>query len=1361
MAIFAIPGFSQNVGINATGVAPNASAGLDVDFSNKGVLIPRVALSSTASFAPLSAHVAGMLVYNTATVNDVTPGFYYNNGSKWVPGFTPGTAPGSILYWNGTDWVSVPAGLPGQFLQLNGSSLPFWGGAANATISTNAATAITSTGATSGGNISSDGGLSVLSRGICYSTSPSPTTANSIVVASPATGIGTFSCNLTGLLSGTTYYVRAYATNSSVTTYGPEISFMTLANIPTLAATTAASFITSTTANSGGNVTADGGAAILERGVCYGTTSNPTTVNTKVIDSAPGIGSFVSNLTGLLGGTTYYVRAYATNSIGTAYGTQISFVTAVSPPTLVTTAVTSISGASAVSGGSMNWNGAGYSNYQNYGVCYSTVPNSATPTYISTNTSNFSVNPLVNITPWVTNLTGLAANTTYYIRSFLYVYRAGWSYVYGNEISFTTTAATAPIIGATTAASLITGSTVRTGGSITSDGGSAITAKGVCWGTSPNPTLGAGNFTTDGTGTLSYISNVTGLSGATTYYIRAYATNSVGTSYGSVDQTFTTCVTPAYNIGDQVGGGIVFYVDCNGGGLIAATTDQGSAVWGCSGTTFNTSGTVGTGSANTAAILAGCATRPIAASLASSYTGGGFSDWYLPSAGELSLMMNQRNILNLGTYVMYYASTDNGSTTVATMYYHTGPFGSVQGTSSMKTGSGTVRAIRSFAPPTLPTVTTDAITNITGTTATTGGNVTSSGGASVTAGVCWSTATSPTIADSHTTDASAVGPFTSTLSGLASGTTYYVRAYVTNVAGTTYGNEVSFTTITVSLATVTTDAITNLLGTSATTGGNVTADGGSAVVNRGVCWDITPNPDITSPTILGISYDAAGGLGAFVSNLTGLTNGQQYYVRAFAINGVGTAYGSDVVFTPTGNAIPTLTTATVTNPTPTGATFGGDITSDGGQPVTARGVCWSNMNYPPTIADSKTIDGAGTGIFTSDITGLTAGNGYWVAAYATNSLGTAYGQVEYYIPVGLPTVASAQLVYNTGDTFAQLIVNVSSDGGDPLTAFGAVWSTSPNPTVASNLGKTSENLANGWYASTLVSPIVNGTTYYVRAYATNGIGTSYGTEIAITPGVLAIPTLTTDPIVNKVGALAEGGATVLSDGGDPIITAGLCWGTTVDPTIVSNSGMTTDGYFGQFFSNLTGLTVGTTYHVRAYATNSTGTAYGADVSFVATAAYIGQVIQGGWMSGNVYYVDGTGTHGLVGLTFSNSPADWGCTSSVTGATGTALFTGLANTNLINADITTNGCTSADLYLQFAAQIVQIQLGTYLPSKDEMDLLWTNAGAASLGAYITPGLYWSSTEIDSTHAWYLDTTATPVWVSGLKTDQYNAWPICAF
>jgi hypothetical protein len=89
--------------------------------------------------------------------------------------------------------------------------------------------------------------------------------------------------------------------------------------------------------------------------------------------------------------------------------------------------------------------------------------------------------------------------------------------------------------------------------------------------------------------------------------------------------------------------------------------------------------------------------------------------------------------------------------------------------------------------------------------------------------------------------------------------------------------------------------------------------------------------------------------------------------------------------------LPTVTTASVSAITQTTASSGGNVTSGGTSPITARGVCWSTSPNPTVALSTKTIDGIGTGIFASALSGLTAGTQYHVRAYATNSSGTAYG----------------------------------------------------------------------------------------------------------------------------------------------------------------------------------------------------------------------------------------------------------------------------------------------------------------------------------------------------------------------------------
>ena len=193
---------------------------------------------------------------------------------------------------------------------------------------------------------------------------------------------------------------------------------------------------------------------------------------------------------------------------------------------------------------------------------------------------------------------------------------------------------------------------------------------------------------------------------------------------------------------------------------------------------------------------------------------------------------------------------------------------------------------------TVPELTTVGVTQITTSSASSGGTIISDGGEEITEkGVCWSTAVNPTIADSKTSDGNGSANFTSNIVGLAEATSYYVRAYATNSVGTAYGNEVTFTTIQVTGAVLTTTAATNLTSTTATAGGNITNTGGATISARGVCWSTSQNPTIAdSKTVSGT------GEGIFTSSITGLTDGTIYYYRAFATNSFGTTYGEQLQF---------------------------------------------------------------------------------------------------------------------------------------------------------------------------------------------------------------------------------------------------------------------------------------------------------------------------------------------------------------------------------------------------------------------------------------------------------------------------------
>ncbi len=198
-------------------------------------------------------------------------------------------------------------------------------------ISTSPATYISNTYLTIGGTVANDGGADVTARGVCWNTTGNPTIADNKTVN--GNGVGLFVSNVTNLTAGTKYYFKAYATNSAGTAYGSEINVTTLSAvvIPTVT-TTSASSILAKTANTGGNVTDWGGAPVTEKGVCYSTSPTPTIINSKT-SNGNDIGTFTSGLYNLNPNTKYYVRAYATNSVGTGYGPEISFTTqSIAPP---------------------------------------------------------------------------------------------------------------------------------------------------------------------------------------------------------------------------------------------------------------------------------------------------------------------------------------------------------------------------------------------------------------------------------------------------------------------------------------------------------------------------------------------------------------------------------------------------------------------------------------------------------------------------------------------------------------------------------------------------------------------------------------------------------------------------------------------------------------------------------------------------------------------------------------------------------------------------------------------------------------------------------------------------------------------
>jgi hypothetical protein len=332
---------------------------------------------------------------------------------------------GDILYNNGTNWELLTRGINGQTLRLD-NGMPKWAepGYALPLVTTLPVTDIMMAEATSGGNIVNTGFTEVTARGVCWSTSQNPTTADSKTSEGVGTG-GSFNSKMTGLQANTTYYVRAYATNGAGTGYGNQLSFKTYQTIvfPTITTTTASN-VSATTASSGGNITETGGAPVTARGICWSTNQNPTTTDSKTTEGN-NTGQFASQAINLLPGTTYYIKAYATNSSGTGYGNQVTVTTTKTVPVITTKAITDISAMGGVSGGTIV--GTGGSNITEKGICWGENPN---PT-ISDNVINSGTGQAAFTSAIIKAL----PNTTYYVRAYA---KNELGVGYGDEKSFKT-----------------------------------------------------------------------------------------------------------------------------------------------------------------------------------------------------------------------------------------------------------------------------------------------------------------------------------------------------------------------------------------------------------------------------------------------------------------------------------------------------------------------------------------------------------------------------------------------------------------------------------------------------------------------------------------------------------------------------------------------------------------------------------------------------------------------------------------------------------------------------------------------------------------------------------------------------------
>ena len=423
-----------------------------------------------------------------------------------------------------------------------------------------------------------------------------------------------------------------------------------------------------------------------------------------------------------------------------------------------------------------------------------------------------------------------------------------------------------------------------------------------------------------------------------------------------------------------------------------------------------------------------------------------------------------------------------------------------------------------------------------------------------------------------------------------------------------------------------------------------------------------------------------------------------------------------------------VVTNSPTSITFTNAVSGGDILDDGGENIISYGVCWGKSSGPVLEGGNYTVDGSGKAAFVSKVSNLKHKTTYFIRAYAKHSGGITYGNEYSFITP--PMISSTiPIVFtnpytnvDTNNRILKLNAELIHKGGSDLTEKGFVWNNKGGPSVNDNKLLSLSN-------SDIFTADFNfemSVSYYIKSYAINSFGVSYGDEIEVKIEKVK-PKVLTQEIIEIDSNYAICSSDVTFSGGGEILERGICWASFSNPTISDNK--TSDGKgLGSYNSKMTNLLPNTMYYCRSYVTNSDGVVYGKEISFrtMPGKLYIGMQYKGGI----IFYLEPF--NGAGGLLVSNddisSGTIWACASNVSGAINKSVGSGQTNSDAI---IKQCGLVGA------AGLCANYKFGKYddwfLPSVDELALIYKNLKETDKEKFST-GFYWSSSQLSEAKAY---------------------------
>ena len=509
--------------------------------------------------------------------------------------------------------------------------------------------------------------------------------------------------------------------------------------------------------------------------------------------------------------------------------------------------------------------------------------------------------------------------------------------------------------------------------------------------------------------------------------------------------------------------------------------------------------------------------------------------------------------------------------------------------------------LQSFVTLSVPVVTTDTVSLISNNSATVTYRLDNPGLPEASEhGICWNLSGTPTILDTRNSDSylASENLFAIDLDSLDEFTLYSVRAYVISETDTVYGESISFTTYKAPVVGILSLSVLDTASVTVTS--EIENVGYPEISRHGFAWKALSDSDDFHVINLGNT----GSIGEFSSGINGLAPNTEYAIYAFAENYCAIVYTDTITFTTLG--LPVVTTLSIMEINTAEVTIEAYINDTGNPFASQHGFCWST-DIDPSIEDMKIELGAidSTGNFLTTIDSLLQNTTYYVCAFATNDLGTVYGDTISFRTLGFATICGMS-VSNIDTTSATLSAEILSLGNPRVNEHGFIWKNVNDPDSLFKYVLLGAVDSIGTFDSD-ISGLFPNTDYAIAAFAINANDTAHtDTSYFKTLGLPAIEIL-------SVTEIDTGSASVsarFSSLGNPHPSQyGVCWSTGTDPTIEDNKlELGARDSLGDFSAMLNDLDMNTHYYVRAYAVNDAGMVYSDTLSFVTLEVSIDDMI---------------------------------------------------------------------------------------------------------------------------------------------------------